>query len=197
VTVLHQSELILGGARSGKSRQALTRARQSLGPTVFLATAPHADASMGERIARHRAERPCDWTTVEEPLEIAAACRRLAGRYDLAIIDCLTLWVSNRLGRGEDDETILNAADELAAVMGERALSLILVSNEVGQSVHPLTDLGLRFQALLGSVNQRIAAAADSVTLMVAGLPLWIKGAPPAPTAAPPARDHDRAVEAP
>jgi adenosylcobinamide kinase / adenosylcobinamide-phosphate guanylyltransferase len=197
VTVLHHSELILGGARSGKSRQALARARQCLGPTVFLATAPRADASMQERIARHRAERPRDWTTVEEPIEIAAACRRLTGRYDLAIIDCLTLWVSNRLGRGEDDETILNAADEIAAVMGERALSLILVSNEVGQSVHSLTDLGLRFQALLGSVNQRVAAAADSVALMVAGLPLWIKGAPPAPTAAPPARDHDRAVEAP
>jgi adenosylcobinamide kinase / adenosylcobinamide-phosphate guanylyltransferase len=197
VTVLHHSEFILGGARSGKSRQALARARQSRGSTVFLATAPLADASMQARIARHRAERPRDWTTVEEPFEVAAACRRLAGRCELAIIDCLTLWVSNRLGRGEDDETILNAADELAAVMGERALSLIVVSNEVGQSVHPLTDLGLRFQELLGSVNQRVAAAADSVTLMVAGLPLWIKGAPLAPTAAFPARDHDRACEAP
>lgn len=197
MTVRHHSELILGGARSGKSRQALARARQSSGPTVFLATAPPEDESMRARIARHRAERPRDWTTVEEPLEIVAACRRFAGRYELGIIDCLTLWVSNRLGRGEDDETILSAADELAAVIGERALSLIVVSNEVGQSVHPLTEVGRRFQALLGSVNQRVAAAADSVILMVAGLPLWIKGAPPAPTAAPPDRDHDRAVEAP
>jgi adenosylcobinamide kinase / adenosylcobinamide-phosphate guanylyltransferase len=171
----YHSELILGGARSGKSHHALARARQSDGPVAFLATAQALDAEMRTRIARHRAERPGGFTTVEEPFDIVSACRRLAGRYALALVDCLTLWVSNRILRGDGDDAILSAADELAGLMGERHLSLVLVSNEVGQGVHPPTPVGLRFRDVLGSVNQRVAAAADAVTLMVAGIPLTIK----------------------
>ncbi|HXJ81295.1 MAG TPA: bifunctional adenosylcobinamide kinase/adenosylcobinamide-phosphate guanylyltransferase [Candidatus Methylomirabilis sp.] len=175
MTTTHRSELILGGAKSGKSRRALALGQEWRGPVAFLATAEPLDAHMRARIARHQAERPRGWTTVEEPLDIAAACRRLAGRHDVAIIDCLTLWVSNRMLRGDADEATLAAADDLVKVMSERVLSLIVVSNEVGEGVVPATESGVRFRDLLGSVNQRVAAAADRVTLMVAGIPVSIK----------------------
>ncbi len=179
MTATHRSELILGGARSGKSQRALALGKQSRGSTAVLATAQAVDSDMKTRIARHQAERPRDWTTVEEPFHIVPACRRLAGPHDLVIIDCLTLWVSNRMHRGDGDEAIISGADELAKLMTERILSLIAVSNEVGAGVHPATEVGLRFRELLGSVNQRVAAAADRVTLMVAGIPLAIKDVPP------------------
>jgi adenosylcobinamide kinase/adenosylcobinamide-phosphate guanylyltransferase len=136
---------------------------------------------MRDRIARHRAERPPEWLTVEEPLDLARTCRRLVPQLDLIVVDCLTVWVANLLDRGRDDAAILSDADELAAVLGERGVSLIVVSNEVGEGVHPPTEIGLRFRDLLGAVNQRIAAAADLVTLMVAGIPVPIKRAAPGP----------------
>jgi adenosylcobinamide kinase/adenosylcobinamide-phosphate guanylyltransferase len=191
VTTSHQSELILGGVRSGKSQRALALAKQWREPTVFLATAPALDDTMTVRVARHQAERPTGWTTVEESFDIVPACRRLAGGHDLVIIDCLTLWVSNRMHRGDPDEAVLAGADELATLMSERMLSLIVVSNEVGAGIHPSTEVGLRFCDLLGSVNQRVAAAADRVTLMVAGLPVPIKATPPA------AGRRERVPEAP
>ena len=178
MTGTYRSELVLGGARSGKSRRAVSLGAQSRGPTAFLATAQGLDADLRARIARHRAERPRSWTTVEEPFDVVTACRRLAAAHDLAIIDCLTLWVSNRLLRGDRDEAIVAGGDELARLMTERLVTLVVVSNEVGAGVHPPTEIGVRFRDLLGSVNQRVAAAADRVTLMVAGLPLTIKDAP-------------------
>jgi adenosylcobinamide kinase/adenosylcobinamide-phosphate guanylyltransferase len=136
---------------------------------------------MRDRIARHRAERPPEWLTVEEPLDLARTCRRLVPQLDLIVVDCLTVWVANLLDQGRDDAAVLSDADELAAVLGERGVSLIVVSNEVGEGVHPPTEIGLRFRDLLGAVNQRIAAAADLVTLMVAGIPVPIKRAAPGP----------------
>ena len=171
----HSSHLIVGGARSGKSRHSLSLARERSARIAFVATAQAGDADMAARIARHRADRPSSWLTVEEPLDVAAACRRLADRADLLLVDCLTLWVSNRLLRGDEDKAILEGADDLAAFMGAREASLIIVSNEVGEGVHPPTPAGLRFQDLLGLVNQRVAEAADRVTLMVAGIPLTLK----------------------
>jgi adenosylcobinamide kinase/adenosylcobinamide-phosphate guanylyltransferase len=132
---------------------------------------------MRDRIARHRAERPPTWTTVEEPVDVVEACRRLARHVDLIVVDCVTLWIANRLARGDDDAAVLSGADALAGLLRERLASCVIVSNEVGEGVHPATSVGLRFRDLLGAVNQRIAAAADRVTLMVAGLPLEIKPA--------------------
>jgi adenosylcobinamide kinase/adenosylcobinamide-phosphate guanylyltransferase len=174
----YRSELILGGARSGKSRRALALGQESRGRVAFLATAELLDDGMRARAARHQAERPRDWTTVEEPFDLVPSCRRLAGRHDLIVIDCLTLWVSNRMLRGDRDEDVLAGADELAKLMTERPLSIVVVSNEVGWGVHPATEPGLRFRDLLGAVNQCVAAAADRVTLMVAGLPVSIKDTP-------------------
>jgi adenosylcobinamide kinase / adenosylcobinamide-phosphate guanylyltransferase len=194
VTVaLPRSELILGGVRSGKSRYALARAREAPGSVAFLATARALDGPMAARITRHRAERPRGWTTVEESVDVAATCRRLAGSHDLVLVDCLTLWVSNRLLRGDDDAAILVEADALAALMAERRCSLLLVSNEVGAGVHPPTEIGLRFADVMGAVNQRVAVAADRVTLLVAGLPVVVKETQP--VSSPFVRE--RAVESP
>ena len=191
MTAVHHSLLVLGGARSGKSRHALEQARQH-GPRVaFLATARALDGDMASRIARHRAERPPRWTTIEEPHEVGAACRRAARSHDLVVIDCVTVWVSNLMERGDDDAMVLAAADGLAKLLRERLVSVILVSNEVGEGVHPPTELGRRFRDLLGLVNQRLAAAADRVTLMVAALPLTVKDAPL------PSAPNDRSHEAP
>ncbi len=191
MTVAPHSLLVLGGARSGKSRHALEQARLAGTSVAFLATARALDGDMATRIGRHRAERPARWTTIEEPYEVPAASRRAARSHDLVVVDCVTVWVSNLMERGDDDALVLAAVDDLAKLLRERLVSVILVSNEVGEGVHPPTELGRRFRDLLGLANQRLAAAADRVTLMVAGLPLTAKDAP-LPTA-----PHDRTHEAP
>jgi adenosylcobinamide kinase/adenosylcobinamide-phosphate guanylyltransferase len=180
VSFVHRSDLILGGVRSGKSREALrVAALLPAGSRAgFLATAQALDADMQARIARHQAERPQGWTTVEEPFDIARACDRSADRFDVIVLDCLTLWVSNLLLRGDKDGAILDAADALARFAALRRLSLVMVSNEVGAGVHPPTEIGLRFRDVLGEVNQRLAAAVDRVTYMVAGIPMVIKHSP-------------------
>jgi len=147
------------------------------------------DGDMAARIARHRAERPARWATIEEPHDVPAACRRAARSHDVVVVDCVTVWVSNLMERGDDDAQVLAAVDDLAKMLRERLVSVILVSNEVGQGVHPPTELGRRFRDLLGLVNQRLAAAADRVTLMVAALPLTVKDTPlPSP---PHVRPHE------
>ena len=177
MTVVHHSHLVLGGARSGKSRYALDQARPA-GLVAFLATARAVDAEMAARIARHQAERPARWSTIESPVEVVAACRRAVRSHDLIVIDCVTIWMANLIERGDEDVAVLAAADDLAKLMRERLVTLVIVSNEVGDGVHPPTPLGRRFRDLLGSVNQRLAAAADRVTLMVAGIPVTVKDSP-------------------
>ena len=172
------SLLILGGARSGKSRFAVA-SQPPRASIAVVATAQAGDADMAARIARHRAERPDHWRTVEEPFDLVPRLGALAGAVDGAIVDCLTLWVSNRLLRGDPDKTILDDAEALGALIERRPLPITLVSNEVGEGVHPETAAGLRFRDLLGLVNQRVAAACDGVVLMVAGIPLPIKRTPP------------------
>lgn len=181
------SVLILGGARSGKSRYAVEQARALDGPTAFVATAQALDAQMALRIQRHRAERPPGWLTVEEPLELVAALKRLPDRVRVVVVDCLTLWVANRLERESADEPILAETAILAKLLADRSYHAILVSNEVGLGVHPETAAGLRFRDLLGLVNQQIAAAVDRVVWMTAGLSLTLKDQPP----------HEQPPEAP
>jgi adenosylcobinamide kinase/adenosylcobinamide-phosphate guanylyltransferase len=168
------SHLVLGGARSGKSRFVVNR-HAADARVAFVATAQAGDGDMADRIARHRADRPRRWLTVEEPYDVVARLRELAGRVDTIVLDCLTVWIANRLLRGDPDAAILSGADELARVVAERRCALTLVSNEVGEGVHPPTTDGLRFRDLLGLVNQRVAAACDRVTLMVAGIPVVVK----------------------
>ena len=142
---------------------------------AFIATAQAGDADMAARIARHRAERPDHWRTVEEPFDLVGRLGALVAEVDGAVVDCLTLWVSNRLLRGDRDKAILDDAEALGALIERRTLPITLVSNEVGEGVHPETAAGLRFRDLLGLVNQRVAKACDRVVLMVAGIPLTVK----------------------
>jgi adenosyl cobinamide kinase/adenosyl cobinamide phosphate guanylyltransferase len=111
-----------------------------------------------------------------------AACRRATTTHDVIVVDCATVWVANLMERGDDDAAVLAAADDLAKLQRKRVVSLVIVSNEVGEGVHPATEVGRRYRDLLGFVNQRLAAAADRVTLMVAGIPLAVKDAAPSPT---------------
>lgn len=181
MTAPHHCHLVLGGARSGKSRFAVEQARGIGGSTAFVATARALDADMAGRIARHRAERPPGWTTIEEPYDVVSACRRAVSAHDLLVIDCVTIWIANLMDRGDDDAAVLARADDLAKLIRERVVSTIIVSNEVGEGVHPPTEVGRRYRDLLGFANQRLAAAADRVTLMVAGVPMTVKEPPPAP----------------
>jgi adenosyl cobinamide kinase/adenosyl cobinamide phosphate guanylyltransferase len=159
--------LLLGGARSGKSALAVEIGRRHEGPVTFIATSPPAlDGDLAARIARHRAERPA-WPTIEEPIDLAGA---LASAGDgLAIVDCVTLWVNNLLHRGDDERTIETAAADVAQTTAARRGPTVVITNEVGLGVHPTTDLGRRYRDLLGRVNQRWAAAADTSLLLVAG----------------------------
>jgi adenosylcobinamide kinase/adenosylcobinamide-phosphate guanylyltransferase len=163
VTAVHSSHLVLGGARSGKSRHAVELATRGGGRVAFLATARALDGDMAARIARHRAERPAGWTTLEEPQDVVAAGRRAAAAHDLLVVDCVTVWVANLMERGDGDAAVVAAADGLADLIRARLLSTVIVSNEVGEGVHPPTELGRRFRDLLGFTNQRLASAADHV----------------------------------
>jgi adenosylcobinamide kinase/adenosylcobinamide-phosphate guanylyltransferase len=164
---------LLGGARSGKSALAVELARGRDAPVTVIATAEGRDDEMRTRIRQHRAERPADWTTVEEPLGLDAALAA-APAEGVVIVDCLSLWVANLLERGDADEQVEAESRTAAARAAERGAPTIAVSNEVGLGVVPPTELGRRYRDLLGRVNGEWAAAADEALLVVAGrtLPL-------------------------
>ncbi|CAN5728278.1 MAG: bifunctional adenosylcobinamide kinase/adenosylcobinamide-phosphate guanylyltransferase [Ilumatobacteraceae bacterium] len=157
--------LLLGGARSGKSSLAVELGRRHDGPVTFIATLQPFDDDLSQRVARHRDERP-DWPTVEAPVDLLDALRAAEG---LAIVDCLTLWVNNLLHTGHtEDEIEASAADAAEEAAGRRAPT-VAVSNEVGLSVHPETELGRRYRDVLGRVNQHWARHAHRTLLLVAG----------------------------
>ena len=164
--------LILGGARSGKSARAemLTLALAGDGPAVYLATSEAGDAEMAARIAEHRARRGSQWVTREAPLDLTDA---LAGETRPMLVDCLTLWLSNLMAAGRD---IAGEGDRLAAAVAARAAPIVLVSNEVGMGIVPDNALARAFRDHAGRLHQKIAAVADRVELVVAGLPLVLKG---------------------
>ena len=180
--------LLIGGVRAGKSRKALelAHARGGCGGVLFVATAQALDEEMRARIDVHRRERPVDWVTLECPLDVADDLRRgLSGsnRYSVVIIDCLTLWVSNVLLSLPDDADIeatvgartRELLDVLQSFVTGHDGTAIIVTNEVGLGVVPATPLGRRYRDALGRANQVTAAAADEVTLMVAGLSMPLK----------------------
>ena len=171
--------LVLGGARAGKSSYALQlaaeRERVSGSKVCFIATAQALDEDMATRIERHRAERPSQWLTIEEPYEIDEALRRTDAR--IVIVDCLTLLVSNWLLRDEleCEQKLNDLIESLISSARLRDQTVICVSNEVGLGLVPDTPMGRRYRDLLGRVNQQLAQAADEVYLLVAGLPLRLK----------------------
>jgi adenosylcobinamide kinase/adenosylcobinamide-phosphate guanylyltransferase len=168
--------LILGGARSGKSRLALQRAEASAQPVCFIATAQAHDAEMADRIARHQAERPTHWVTVEAPLDLAGAIHTAPS--GVVVVDCLTLWLTNWLCQPEPNDFAAARAALLAALQTRHADEIILVSNETGLGIIPLGALTRRFVDEAGWLNQDIARIADEVIFVAAGLPLTLKGTP-------------------
>ncbi|MGH3022255.1 MAG: bifunctional adenosylcobinamide kinase/adenosylcobinamide-phosphate guanylyltransferase [Gaiellaceae bacterium] len=159
---------LVGGARSGKTALALRLAAETDGPVVFVATAEARDEEMAARIARHRAERPEVWRTVEAPLDLAGALAAVPEEA-CVVLDCLTLWTSNALEAGWSDEAVERAAGEVAAAVAARAGLTLVVSNEVGLGIVPDTPLGRRFRDVHGRVNAVFAAAAERACLVVAG----------------------------
>ncbi|KTT73862.1 bifunctional adenosylcobinamide kinase/adenosylcobinamide-phosphate guanylyltransferase [Sphingomonas endophytica] len=165
-----RTRLVLGGARSGKSRHAQVLAETVAGPRVFIATAQAFDAEMAERIAHHRADRGPEWRTVEAPVALPEAIATAGGA--MVLVDCLTLWTSNLLLSDADVEA---ATDALVGALAGAGGRIVLVSNEVGWGIVPDNALARRFRDVAGRVNQRVAATVDRVDLVVAGLAMRLK----------------------
>ncbi|MBO1075163.1 bifunctional adenosylcobinamide kinase/adenosylcobinamide-phosphate guanylyltransferase [Roseomonas marmotae] len=163
--------LVLGGARSGKSRHAEALVARHPAPWVYLATAEAWDEEMRARIAEHRARRGPEWQTVDAPLGLPVALAAAGARP--VLVDCLTLWLTNLMLGGRDVEA---ATAALEAVLAARAAPTVLVANEVGLGIVPETPLGRAFRDKAGVLNQRIAARAQHVHFIAAGLPLLLKG---------------------
>ena len=165
---------LVGGARSGKSTLALRLAGESGRTVVFVATSEPRDEEMVARIERHRRERRAEWSTVEAPLDLSSALAA-APEEACVVLDCLTLWTSNALEAGWNDEAVAQAAEEVARLAASRAAPTVVVSNEVGLGVVPDTPLGRRYRDVLGRVNAIFAAAAERACLVVAGRALELR----------------------
>ncbi len=179
---------LTGGARSGKSTAALSAAMSLDAPVTFIATAEAGDAEMAARIERHRAGRPAGWTTIEAPIRLAAAVRSVDARATV-VIDCLSMWVSNRmlaesggappgpasgssgseLHSAEFVRSMVQEAGDLGVRLRERSGTAIVVTNEVGSGIVPANPLGRAYRDVLGSVNQAVFASANRAYLVVAG----------------------------
>jgi adenosylcobinamide kinase/adenosylcobinamide-phosphate guanylyltransferase len=185
-----QVVLVLGGARSGKSAFAEQLVLHSKRPIAFIATATASDEDMTDRITRHRTARPPEWHTIEEPLDLAHAVQQAAQVADILLLDCMTLWLSNwlmthgtlDLAQESTQEThyspqLLTDLEQILHTFAQQDSSkrLVIVSNEVGLGIVPEYALGRTYRDLLGRINQRLAAAASHVYLMIAGLAVDIK----------------------
>jgi adenosylcobinamide kinase/adenosylcobinamide-phosphate guanylyltransferase len=166
------STLVLGGARSGKSRYAERIVTSSRPPWIYVATAEAHDDEMATRIAEHKNRRSQGWQTVDAPLDLAGALAALPGSATV-LVDCLTLWLSNLMLAERDIDAEIRRLED--AMLAHEA-SLVLVSNEVGSGIVPDNALARRFRDFQGLLNQRVAARADRVVLVVAGLPMIVKG---------------------
>jgi adenosylcobinamide kinase/adenosylcobinamide-phosphate guanylyltransferase len=167
--------LVLGGVRSGKSSFAQNLVTGG-GRVAFIATAEALDPDMQQRITRHREERPSSWTTLETPVALEDAILQCSGKFDIILVDCLTLWTSNLMAvEGSNVDRIFARAVRLCEALQQVTASVVLVSNEVGSGIVPVSDDGRLFRDLLGGVNQRVAAVADKILLLVAGYPLTVK----------------------
>ena len=168
--------LIIGGAKSGKSTLALHLCNDLDLKHIFIATAEARDAEMEERIKRHRTERGEKWTTVEEPLDIAAKIDELDGSDSVILIDCLTLWLSNQFMKYEDNSEEINRnIKELAVRLAVAKGVVVVVSNDVGMGIVPENKLAREFRDVAGYMNQTIGAVAKKVVVTFAGLPMVLK----------------------
>ncbi len=168
---------VTGGCRSGKSSYALILAENlSASPRIYLATCRPQDEEMRNRVARHQADRGDRWVTEEEPLRLPEALSRLRKESGVVLVDCLTLWIANLMLSGAGPDKIEEAAERLVQALSADGCPVVLVSNEVGAGIVPENALARTYRDAVGTVNQRMAACADTVLFMVAGIPLAVKG---------------------
>ncbi|UTV29972.1 bifunctional adenosylcobinamide kinase/adenosylcobinamide-phosphate guanylyltransferase [Photobacterium atrarenae] len=174
---LKGTELILGGARSGKSSLAEQLATDSGLPVIYVATATAGDDEMAARIVQHQSQRPASWQLVEEPLDLAAVIKRYSRPENCLLIDCLTLWLTNCLcAEGATDEDWQQYKRDFLNALLHAEGRIILVSNEVGQGIVPMGELSRRFVDESGWLHQAIARQAERVVFVIAGLPQVLKG---------------------
>lgn len=166
---------ITGGIKSGKSNLAVHKAEQNKQTVAFVATATAFDDEMQDRIQKHKDSRPSEWALFEEPHNIDTALKQAINKYNIVIVDCLGVWVTNLMMAELSDEEIMNKADVLIKTFAKIDYNLIIVSNETGLGLIPTNKMGRKFCDLLGMINQKIAKAADDVYLMASGIPLKLK----------------------
>lgn len=168
--------LILGGSRSGKSSYAVKLVKDFKKRVGFIATCTFPDKEMRERIKKHQRLRPRHWRLIEEGKDFATVLINLQNKYDVVLVDCLGLWISNLLADNLEDEEIEKKIKELLSVISRIEITTILVSNEVGSGIVPNNLLARRFGDLVGLANQMLAKKAGEVIFMQAGIPQIIKG---------------------
>ncbi len=166
---------ILGGARSGKSSYALGLAKKSKGKVIFIATCQPKDAEMKKRIKAHKRARPLSWQTVEEYINIDQAIEKTSGKCVCLVIDCLTLWVSNLILAGYNQDKIADKINKVLSSLKKIKAKAIIVSNEVGLGIVPQNKLGRYFRDAAGRINQIVVGQADEVFFMLSGLPLKLR----------------------
>ncbi len=172
------SVLILGGARSGKSRYAERLALGSALPVIYIATAQGKDSEMAARIVQHQQQRPAHWQTIEEPIALAQVLQHVGKQECCVLVDCLTLWLNNILfdAQGQVQESVFHEQSQaLFAVLGSLTAEVLLVSNEVGSGIVPLDAMSRRFVDEAGRLHQQLAKCCDRVVLVTAGLAQVLK----------------------
>lgn len=163
--------LVTGGAKSGKSRYAETLVKAIDSPSIYIATGQDLDAEMSDRIAAHKQQRGPGWQTIEEPFDLSGALHGSDGK-GARLVDCLTLWLSNVYLDGRDWQAAL---EEIVIALCAQQSPVVLVTNEVGWGIVPMSEVGRRYRDASGVMNQRIAAIADTVVLVSCGIPLTLK----------------------
>jgi adenosylcobinamide kinase/adenosylcobinamide-phosphate guanylyltransferase len=176
--VKHKVIFVTGGAKSGKSFFVLSESAKHKGQKAFIATAEALDEEMQNRIEKHKGERGEGWDTYEEPIRVTEMIKQIEGKYGVIVVDCLTLWLSNLMHAKLD---ITQELKKLVEVLKDSSLithhsSLYLVSNEVGSGIVPENELARKFRDLAGTMNQRVAGVSDEVFMVVAGIPVKVKG---------------------
>jgi adenosylcobinamide kinase/adenosylcobinamide-phosphate guanylyltransferase len=172
-----QIVFVIGGCRSGKSEYALDTAEQMPGDKkIFIATCRPQDDEMKQRIAQHQKQRSQIWTTVEEPVHLHESITRFSRNATVILVDCLTLWVTNIMLESRNEKKIESHVSKLLHSLATADCPVILVSNEVGTGIVPENELARQFRDVIGQVNQAVAAAAEKVIWMVAGIAVTIKG---------------------
>jgi adenosylcobinamide kinase/adenosylcobinamide-phosphate guanylyltransferase len=167
--------LVIGGCRSGKSSHALNLANQIAGQKIFIATCTPHDKEMEERVLLHKKQRNRAWTTLEVPVHLPEEISKNSQKENVILVDCLTLWISNLMLENNDQENTDGHIRKLVRSLEEAQCPIILVSNEVGTGIVPENRLARQFRDIAGFTNQKVAACADKVIWMVAGIPVGVK----------------------